>query len=347
MTGRAIGLAALAGAGVLAGVALGWAEVVACSIAFAALLGAVALLRLPRTATWTDVTSPVRVTRGDDAAVVIEVDVPHGPVTWVSAAGAAATSRTWVPHGPGPALLHWPVDTSRRGRFDVGPTRLEAGDPFGLRHRLLAEREPSSVLVVPRVHRIDPQVMRGAIDDGMSSERDGSDQFHSLREYVVGDPIKMVHWPTSARVGTLMVRRMVEATVPRLLLVLDVNRRAYDTAGAIFEDFDADAFEESVDTAASWAWWACGPQQRVLVTTTASTATTVEVTASTRDSALDMLALVEPTVAADCGPARVGAHARRGVGRIILVTGRRTETSRAWVSQWNRAVPATSIVGHR
>ena len=41
-----------------------------------------------------------------------------------------------------------------------------------------------------------------------------------------------------------------------------------------FEDFDDEAFEQSVDTSASWAWWACGPRQRVLLTTTAMTTTT-------------------------------------------------------------------------
>ena len=43
----------------------------------------------------------------------------------------------------------------------------------------------------------------------------------------------------------------------------------------------------------------------------------------------------------------VTALARRhGVGRIVLVTGRRTETSAAWLTQWSRLVPATAVVGH-
>ena len=280
--------------------------------------------------------------------MVVHVSVPHGSTTWVSAVDDAGAARTWLPRSGAEADLTWPVDTSRRGRYDVGPARLEAGDPFGLRRRELATRVPTPVLVVPRVHAVDPAAAHGSADDGAGDERDGSDHFHSLREYVVGDPLKMVHWRSSARQGKLMVRRMVETTVPWLLLVLDVNDRAYDTAGAIFEDFDADAFEESVDTAASWAWWACGPRQRVLVTTTAMAAPTAEVTVGTRESGLDMLALIEPTAASGCGPARVAALARRhGVGRIVLVTGRRTETSAAWVGQWRRAVPVSVVVGHR
>ena len=119
----------------------------------------------------------------------------------------------------------------------------------------------------------------------------------------------MMHWRSSARAGKLMVRRMVDTTVPWLLVVLDVNARAYDRDGAIFEDFDAPAFEESVDTAASWAWWACGPQQRVLLTTTRwRSPTSVEVTARTRESALDWLAVVATPPDAGVRPrARAGA----------------------------------------
>lgn len=348
MTGRATGVLVLVLAGAVVGVALGWAEVVAVVVALLAVVASAFLMRLPSAATWSDVSTPQRVARGDAAAVVVHVTIPSGPTTWVSAVNVHGTGRTWLPAADADADLTWPVDTSRRGQFDVGPARLEAGDPFGLRHRLLAERVPTPVLVVPRVHAVAPDGARGSTDDGASDERLGSDQFHSLREYVVGDPMKMVHWPTTARVGKLMVRRTVETTVPWLLLVLDVHERAYDVAGAIFEDFDADAFEQTVDTTASWAWWACGPRQRVLLTTTAMSTTTVEVTTANRESALDMLAVVGPATSADCGSARVSALARRhGVGRVVLVTGRRTETSSAWLSQWSRFAPAAAVVGHR
>lgn len=347
MRARVAGLVALAVVGLAVAVVLGWAEVLAVSAGLLVLVVATPLLRLPRSASWADVSAPTRVTRGDPAEVVVRVSVPHGPTTWVSAVDDSGGSRTWLPSRDPEADLHWPIDTSRRGLYGGGPSRLEAGDPFGLRRRVLATRTPTPVLVVPRVHAADPATSRGRLDDGASGEREGSDQFHSLREYVVGDPIKLVHWPTSAKVGTLMVRRTVETTVPWLLLVLDVNERAYDTAGALFADFDADAFEETVDEAASWAWWACGPHQRVLLTTTSLTAPSVEVTAATRPSALDALAVVEPVASGACGAARVAALARRqGVGRIVLITGRRTETSAAWVASWKRMVPTTAVVGH-
>jgi uncharacterized protein (DUF58 family) len=263
----------------------------------------------------------------------------------------AESDRVFLPSADRSATLVWPVDTSRRGRFLVGPSRLEAADPFGLSRRVLADREPSTVLVVPRIHHVNAVVPRAFADDGDDGERTGSETFHSLREYVVGDPQKLVHWRSSAKAGKLMVRRMVDTTVPWLLVVLDVNARAYDREGALFEDFDSPAFEATVDTAASWAWHGCGPDQRVLLTTTSLLPSpsnlAAEVTARTRESALDWLAVVEPLAPDGAGPGRVDALARRhGVGRVVLVTGRRLETSAAWVAGWRRRRPVTVVVGH-
>jgi uncharacterized protein (DUF58 family) len=348
MTRRGLGVLFLGGLTLALGAGLGWLEVATVGVALIALVAYPFLLRFPRTAEWWDVSTPVRVTRGDEAAITIGVSVPRGPTTWVSARDDIGSARSWVPGRTSAAELTWSVDTSRRGRYPGGPSHLEAQDPFGIRRRGLATRIPTPVLVVPRVRPIDVVSARQRDDGDETADRPGSDQFHSLREYVVGDPMKMVHWRSSARAGKLMVRRMVDTTVPWLMVVLDVNARAYDSEGALFEDFDAPAFEESVDTTASWAWWACGAQQRVLLTTTAVDAAFAEVTAGTRESALDWLALVAAVDPHRCTPDRVQALSTRGaVGQIVLVTGRHAQTSSAWQAQWRRTLPVRVVQGHR
>ena len=57
-------------------------------------------------------------------------------------------------------------------------------------------------------------VLRRATADPMSG-------FVSMREYVPGDDPRMIHWPTSARAGTLMVREHVEVRRPEFTVVLD------------------------------------------------------------------------------------------------------------------------------
>ncbi len=44
-----------------------------------------------------------------------------------------------------------------------------------------------------------------------------------MREYVDGDPIRLVHWPATARTGTVMVRELEGPQRPRLVVVVDLR----------------------------------------------------------------------------------------------------------------------------
>ncbi len=69
----------------------------------------------------------------------------------------------------------------------------------------------------------------------------GSASFHQLREYVPGDDLRHIHWRTSARTGTLVVKQLVDTTKPEIVVIVD-NRRV-----AVSEQ----DFEEIVEIAAS------------------------------------------------------------------------------------------------
>lgn len=331
------------------GVALGWAELCVVSLALLIVGLAPLLTGTVRTASWLDASSPIRVVRGEAATVAIDVSVGPGSLRWVSAVDDLTGERTWLPpsaSSSGIARLEWPIDSTRRGIFDVGPHRLEAADPFGISSRTLATRNRSPVLVVPRIHPVDTRALDSVGLDDREGDRLGSDHFHSLREYVVGDPMKSVHWKASAKSGSLMVRRMVDSTIPWALVVLDVNTRAYNKETALFDDLDAEAFERAVDEAASWAWAACGPRQRVLLATTAVSSTPLEITSRNRESGLDWLALVGLAPETECGAARIAALARRqGVAHLTFVTGRNAASSAVWVARWRKVAPVTVISG--
>ena len=81
-----------------------------------------------------------------------------------------------------------------------------------------------------------------------------------MREYVAGDDPRMIHWPTTARIGTLMVREHVEVRRPEFTIVLDTA----PTAGT------PDDFEEAVDVAATLAVHAIRTGLDVVVRTTDS-----------------------------------------------------------------------------
>ncbi len=154
------------------------------------------------------------------------------------------------------------IPTRRRGVFDVGPFEIERIDPFWLTVGRRRDSERSSVIVHPKIYDLvgphgavrvveNESVLRRATADPMSG-------FVSLREYVAGDDPRMIHWPTTARTGTLMVREHVEVRRPEFTVVLDTA----PSAGT------ADDFEEAVDVAATLGVHAIRTGLDVVVRTT-------------------------------------------------------------------------------
>ncbi|HEX8993576.1 MAG TPA: DUF58 domain-containing protein [Anaerolineales bacterium] len=118
---------------------------------------------------------------------------------------------------------------TRRGGFPIGPTVLKMSDPLGLfrveRH-FAAER---SLVILPMIFRIasflEPP---GLVPGGPVNSRKTSDitpHAAGVREYVSGDPMKRIHWPTSARRGALMVKEFEQDPQAEVWLFLDAQRK--------------------------------------------------------------------------------------------------------------------------
>jgi uncharacterized protein (DUF58 family) len=75
----------------------------------------------------------------------------------------------------------------------------------------------------------------------------GSITFDALREYVIGDELRHVHWRTTARVGELMVREHVDTSLPRIVVLLDDRAHGYVDA----KDRESELFESACEAAAS------------------------------------------------------------------------------------------------
>lgn len=136
------------------------------------------------------------------------------------------------------------VPTSRRGVLSVGPTRATKRDPLNLLCRAAQHTPVEQIWVRPRVTFLAPipvgraRDMEGATSDSSPA---GDVSFHTLRDYQIGDDPRHVHWLSSARTGTLMVRHYVDNRVPEVAVVLDTRR----------ESWARDRFELGVEIAAS------------------------------------------------------------------------------------------------
>lgn len=177
-------------------------------------------------------------------------DHPDGPPAPAQIVTAAATEvRVELPavDGRERAELLGLVPTVRRGNFTVGPWSIERVDPFGLAVGSRTGEQTTPVIVHPRIHQLrGPYGAMHTVEDEAVIRRAASDPlsgFVSLREYVDGDDPRLIHWPTSARMGTLMLREHVELRRPEFTVVLDCAARVATP----------DDFEEMVDVAASIA----------------------------------------------------------------------------------------------
>ena len=154
------------------------------------------------------------------------------------------------------------IPTRRRGIHQLGPWALERSDPFDLAVGRRTSDDTTSVIVHPRVVLLNgPYGAMHVVETEAVIRRTASDPlsgFVSLREYVPGDDPRLIHWPTTARTGTLMLREHVELRRPEFTVVVDA-------AATVANPGD---FEEMIDVAASVAVHAIRSGVDVTVRTT-------------------------------------------------------------------------------
>ena len=270
--------------------------------------------------------SPLKVARGEAARGVLRVTntgrLRRAGMRANDVCGTGAIEVEVPGLRPGRAeAVAYALPTNRRGEIPVGPLRLVRADPFGLARRVREYGERQTLLVRPRTVAL-PLLPSGRNHhlEGPTTDTApaGTVTFHALREYVVGDDLRYIHWRSSARTGTLMVRQLVDASLPQTTIVIDTNENAYP---------DADDFELAVDAAASVAAGAAAAGFPVRVLT--GDGPLVETKGGPHDIELilDRLARLSahdvPHEALD-----VARRVRAG-GSLVVLTGGRGQISRA------------------
>lgn len=220
---RALVLAVLAGAfsAIARTTGSGWVVVLVCGVlgvlVAAAVLPAWGLARVEVT-----VRAPRDATVGRPARLRVGVRRGRGLRLWV-----VDPPGEWVA-ADAPADGDVLVRPARRGVFGEIAVDATSAAPLGLiwwRRRLRVglpqpiEVGPSPVDVA--LASAVPAALTGA-EAGLRG-RVGSESVRGVREYVEGDPIKLVHWPATARWGELMVKELETSDAPRLAIVVDLR----------------------------------------------------------------------------------------------------------------------------
>jgi len=136
----------------------------------------------------------------------------------------------------------------KRGPLRFAGATLASRDPIGLFRGFVRVPLPQTVLILPKRYRLPAIALPGThkYHQGgvaFAASVGESEEFVSLRDYRPGDPLRHVHWRSSARAGRLVVKEFEDEFFVRHALVLD-------TFGP---PELAETFEEAVSLAASLA----------------------------------------------------------------------------------------------
>jgi len=115
---------------------------------------------------------------------------------------------------------------AKRGVHQGSPVVVRSTAPFGVAERRRKLTVAGSTTVLPAVIPLShlPFVSRAsdlARASRQTSRRGGGPEYLGVREYRPGDSPRNVHWPSTARTGTIMVRELEEERSRRMAVLVD------------------------------------------------------------------------------------------------------------------------------
>jgi uncharacterized protein (DUF58 family) len=129
------------------------------------------------------------------------------------------------------AIVHWFEEgvCDRRGLYILGPTSVETGDPFGFYTVSLEYPTSVTMMVMPPVVHLPSLDVAPAGRAGEGRHRtkalEHAVSASSVREYLPGDSLRSIHWPTTARRNEPFVRTFDSTPSSDWWIFLDMDRR--------------------------------------------------------------------------------------------------------------------------
>ncbi len=146
-----------------------------------------------------------------------------------------------------PMVARYEVLCRPRGIYTVGPAIVQVRDPLALSEAGGTAGKIDRLAVYPAVEDLDGLPHGRGHDPTVNTSRasfsqTGGEDFFTLREYQLGDDLRKVHWPSTAKRDELMIRQLETPWQTRALVLLDPRGTAYP---------DSEMFEHAVRGAAS------------------------------------------------------------------------------------------------
>ncbi len=288
---------------------------------------------------------PNRVQAGSPSRVELQVDnrsrrpTPvlrlHDPVSGTR--GAQLLAGPLDPTAGTSAAYRLP--TERRGLVRVGPLQAVVTDPFGPPAVATTGAAATELTVYPRTDRLVALPPSGGNDPHAGTERRralgrSGEDFHALRPYVVGDDLRRVHWPSTARHDDLMVRQEELPWQGRTTILLDVRASAHT----------GESLELAVSAAASVATAAWLRRDLVRLVTTDGTDGGFAAGHAHVEAAMEHLATVGASATASLHGSVGRLAAAPGAGALVAVVAGVADTDLAAIGELRRSFGSLTLV---
>ncbi|RCX16247.1 uncharacterized protein (DUF58 family) [Fontibacillus phaseoli] len=239
--------------------------------------GAVAQLFGPKHAKVERSWYPLNPRAGESVVVTLTIKLSGGFPLWVQAEDAWSVSQETGPDKDGErqgsklVFGGWKreftgtyyMEKTSRGIYTGEPVLITWGDSFGWFKRSLRAAANDVLVIHPAPLPVDPagqeilQPDGEGVRSGRAATNQGSLDTGLLRTYEPGDPLRRIHWKSSAKKGALLTRIPDLPESPSRFLILDTDEASYPRDGnragsAANQRGPGSGFELAVSAAAVW-----------------------------------------------------------------------------------------------
>jgi uncharacterized protein (DUF58 family) len=131
-------------------------------------------------------------------------------------------------------LEHRSVGPVGRGAIRAQAWVLESSDPLGFFRFRRRGADGEIALVLPRFTSFAARPQARELEASVSAPRSGSGmELFGVREYRAGDPLRRIHWRSSARIGELVVREYEPPGVQTVGIFCDASPSTPEVADQI------------------------------------------------------------------------------------------------------------------
>ena len=123
------------------------------------------------------------------------------------------------------------VPLKKRGVYQVFEPSITSTDPFGIYRLRYQNRRSEELVIFPKVVEIPvPSLGEGEISGEGGIHRstpDATSSVATIREYQPGESYKFIHWPSTARSNSLMLKQFDTGMEDITWILLDLNKNAH------------------------------------------------------------------------------------------------------------------------